>query len=73
MATIEKVTMQETHVSKLEATTIEQDSETGEWLREIRVYGAPITEGGSSPLIFTLVARGLNKEDLQILTPPFEF
>jgi len=72
MATIEQAIIQQEGVAKIEATTIEQE-ESGDYVREIRVFGQSLTSAGTLPLLLTLRVKAINSEDLKLLTPPFEF
>ncbi|MGJ4945082.1 hypothetical protein ACQR1W_31275 [Bradyrhizobium sp. HKCCYLS1011] len=49
-----------------------QDPVDGKWLRTIRFYGDPITNGAPT-VMFEVQTRSANKDDLTIQAPGFKF
>lgn len=59
-------------VTDIVVTTAEQDADT-EWVREIRVFGEPLIEGGTKPVVVTLRLKSPVKEDINVTSPPLDF
>ena len=55
-----------TQVTQVVVTTVAQDSDTGEYVREFRIL---TTDG----IVFTLGVRGATQEALEIPAPSFPF
>jgi hypothetical protein len=60
-------------VGDVVVTTIEQDPDAGDYVRDIRVFGQPASEGGSAPLLIQLRIRSVSRDALQIISPQSEF
>jgi hypothetical protein len=59
-----------TDVTQIVVTSIEQDTETGMYTRDIRILGgAGSVTDAQEPLIIQLRVRALHKEDLEMVAP----
>lgn len=61
-----------TGVTDVTLTAAEQDADSGDWIREIRVSGSPVTEGGA-PLVFTLRLVSEQKAQIDLTAPEQAF
>jgi hypothetical protein len=50
-------------------TEIEQDTIAGDYVRDIRIFGAPATEGGTGPMLVQLRIRSITSESLELSAP----
>jgi hypothetical protein len=62
-----------TDVADVVVTTIEQDPDAGDYVRDIRIFGAAVSEGGSQPLLLQVRIRASARDPLQIISPQSEF
>lgn len=66
-------TLQIDGVSDITVTEILQDADVGDYVREIRIWGLPLTEGALAPLVMTLRLRHQVRVNLEISVPTSEF
>jgi hypothetical protein len=59
-------------VADVVMTTIEQDGDSGNYVREFRIFGQAASEGGTLPLIYTLRVESLTEAALQVTTPTLQ-
>jgi hypothetical protein len=66
-------TVQLDDIGDIVVTTTEQDPDVGDYVREMRIFGEPLTEGGTAPLIYTLRLRATMRQKLDITAPASNF
>ncbi len=64
-------TLEVSPVTGVTVTTIEQDEDIGDYVREIRISGAAV--GSNVPQVVVVRLRGTSESDLQITAPEQEF
>jgi hypothetical protein len=60
-------------VSDIVVTTIEQEEEGGQYVREIRIFGTPSEAGQQAPQEFVLRLKADEQEPLNITVPSLIF
>lgn len=56
-------------VGRLALTTVEQDPATGEYVRQLRVFGKLTDSDTSEVQVFTCEVRGTTRDSVEITTP----
>lgn len=60
-------------VGDIVVTTIEQDPDSGDYVREIRIFGLPTVAGANKPLVLTLRLRDSDRAAIAITVPSSDF
>ncbi|RZN24763.1 hypothetical protein [Bradyrhizobium sp. Leo121] len=64
-------TLEVSDVGDIVITTIEQDADAGDYVREIRVFGTATT--GKAPSLVTLRLRSTTRQSLEVTAPASGF
>jgi hypothetical protein len=66
-------TLEISGVTDVVVTAIEQDADAGDYVRDIRIIGEPVSEGAAGPLLLQIRIRALTREELELTAPTQQF
>lgn len=60
-------------VTSITVTDVQQDTDSGLFIREVRVFGTPLVAGGAAPQVFVLRLGAVQRSSVAIATPESNF